>query len=96
MRGKVITSALLTVVLSCSSVYGSEAFDNMSTSEQAQTAGAYIEEIIKDIQNNYYGGNVTTDQLVQAAIKGMTGQLDEYSQYIDIDEYIAEQRNITR
>ena len=50
MRGKVITSALLTVVLSCSSVYGSEAFDNMSTSEQAQTAGAYIEEIIKDIQ----------------------------------------------
>ena len=42
MRGKVITSALLTVVLSCSSVYGSEAFDNMSTSEQAQTAGAYI------------------------------------------------------
>ena len=89
MRGKVITSALLTVVLSCSSVYGSEAFDNMSTSEQAQTAGAYIEEIIKDIQNNYYGGNVTTDQLVQAAIKGMTGQLDEYSQYIDIDEYNA-------
>ena len=44
MRGKVITSALLTVVLSCSSVYGSEAFDNMSTSEQAQTAGAYIED----------------------------------------------------
>ena len=89
MRGKVIASALLTVVLGCSSVYGSDAFDNMSTSEQAQTAGVYLEEIIKDIQNNYYGGNVTTDQLVQAAIKGMTGQLDEYSQYIDIDEYNA-------
>lgn len=68
-EGKVIASALLTVVLGCSSVYGSDAFDNMSTSEQAQTAGAYLEEIIKDIQNNYYGGNVTTDQLVQAAIK---------------------------
>ena len=52
MRGKVIASALLTVVLGCSSVYGSDAFDNMSTSEQAQTAGVYLEEIIKDIQNN--------------------------------------------
>ena len=51
MRGKVIASALLTVVLGCSSVYGSDAFDNMSTSEQAQTAGVYLEEIIKDIQN---------------------------------------------
>ena len=30
MRGKVIASALLTVVLGCSSVYGSDAFDNMS------------------------------------------------------------------
>ena len=91
MRGKVIASALLTVVLGCSSVYGSDAFDNMSTSEQAQTAGVYFRgKFIKGYtKTNYYGGNVTTDQLVQAAIKGMTGQLDEYSQYIDIDEYNA-------
>lgn len=88
MRVKCITSALHYSCVSCSSVYGSEAFDNMSTSEQAQTAGAYIEEIIKDIQNNYYGGNVQQTS-GSGAIKGMTGQLDEYSQYIDIDEYNA-------
>lgn len=87
MRGKVIVLSLLTATMSCGSIYGSDAFNGMSTGEQAEVAGAYIEEIIKDIQNNYYGGNVTTDQLVQAAIKGMAGQLDEYSQYIDIDEY---------
>ena len=62
MRGKVITSALLTVVLSCSSVYGSEAFDNMSTSEQAQTAGAYIEEIIKE-----YKTTTTVEMLQQTS-----------------------------
>ena len=49
MRGKVIASALLTVVLGCSSVYGSDAFDNMSTSEQAQTAGVYLEEYTKQL-----------------------------------------------
>lgn len=87
MRGKVVTAVMLTVVLGCGNVYGSDAFKDMNVEQQAQAAGAYIEEIIKDIKNNYYGGDVTTDQLVQAAIKGMTGELDEYSQYIDMDEY---------
>lgn len=87
MRGKVVSAALLTVALSCGSVYGSEAFDNMTTGEQAQAAGAYIEEIIKDIQNNFYGRDISTDKLVEAAIKAMATELDEYSQYIDMDEY---------
>ena len=61
----------------------------MSTSEQAQTAGVYLEEIIKDIQKQLLWWKCYNRPVGSGRYKGMTGQLDEYSQYIDIDEYNA-------
>lgn len=87
MRGKAIALALTFTLAGSTGTFASQAFNDMTSSEQAQAAGVYIEEIIKDIQSNYYGDEVSTDRLVQAAIKGIAGELDEYSQYIDIDEY---------
>lgn len=51
-------------------------------------AEVYVSEIIEYITENYMGDNeVSVEELVQAAISGMTGVLDEYSQYYTLDQY---------
>lgn len=62
----------------------------------AEEAGAYMEEIVDYISQNYVGSDVPVDTLVQAAISGMTGVLDEYSQYYTQDEYDDIMKNVAK
>jgi carboxyl-terminal processing protease len=55
--------------------------------EQTAAAGDYFTEILKFINENYIGDGVTTQELLQAAIKGMAGELDDYSAYLSTEEY---------
>jgi carboxyl-protease len=68
-------------------VYGA-GFNDMPDDEKPQAVGAYIEEIIKYINNNYIGEKeVNVDELMYAAIKAMTESLDQYSDYLTPQEY---------
>ncbi len=49
-------------------------------------AGGYLAEIIDVIKNNYIGGDVSTQQLLEGAVKGMTDTLDEYSEFFNKEE----------
>lgn len=62
-------------------------FSDMSPTERKEAAGEYFMEILKFIDENYMGDPVTTQELLQAAIKGMAGKLDSYSDYLTVEEY---------
>jgi carboxyl-terminal processing protease len=64
-------------------------FSGMTTDEQSEAAGEYFSEIVKFINDNYIGDSVSTQKLLQAAIKGMAGELDVYSDYLTDEEYEA-------
>lgn len=68
-------------------VWADDDFSDMPVQEQADTAGAYFGEIIKYIQENYVGGEVDTQRLVQAAVRAVVGELDDYSDYLTQEEY---------
>ena len=81
---------VLAVVLSATSltnVFADDDIDNLPIQEQADTAGAYFGEIIKYIKENYVGGDVDTEKLMQAAIRAVVGELDSYSDYLTPEEY---------
>ncbi len=52
-----------------------------------EEAEAYLGEIIEYITGNYIGGDVTVEELVQAALSGMSSVLDDYSQYYTKEQY---------
>ncbi len=79
-----ITAAML--FMGTSATFGG-AFDGMTSDEKAQAAGVYFEEIVRYISENYVGGEVDVDKLMQGAVSGMTQMLDGYSAYMPIDEY---------
>ncbi|MDO5387720.1 MAG: S41 family peptidase [Clostridia bacterium] len=82
-----ICAALLMTVSAVNFVYADESLSDMTPQEQADTAGAYIGEIIKYIQENYVGSEVDTESLIHAAIKAVVGELDDYSDYLTPEEY---------
>lgn len=64
--------------------------DNLFTGdseENAELAKEYISEVIDYITANYIGGEVTVDELVEAAINGMAHSLDDYSEYYTQEQY---------
>ncbi len=80
--------AVFTAVIMLSSNIWASDFDNMTDDEKAQAAGVYVEEVIKYINDNYVGKNdVDIEKLMQAAIKAMATELDEYSDYLTPEEY---------
>lgn len=50
--------------------------------------GDYLKSVM-DLINQKYNGNVTEEDLIQGAVKGMLGTLDDYSAYYTNDEYKA-------
>ena len=87
---KKLISMVLAVVLSATSltnVFANDDIDNLPIQEQADTVGAYFGEIIKYIKENYVGGDVDTEKLMQAAIRAVVGELDSYSDYLTPEEY---------
>jgi carboxyl-terminal processing protease len=79
----------LTIALTASAsatVAADDLFDG-SGKENAELAKEYLSEVIDYINNNYIGGDVSTQQLVEAAINGMAHSLDDYSEYYTQDEY---------
>ena len=57
-----------------------------SVSRDAAAAGNHLSEVIDLVMNNYVGGNVSVDELLEAAIRGMTEVLDPYSNYLSANE----------
>lgn len=87
MFKRVVSYVLVLSVFLGSNVYASE-FDNMSDAEKAQAAGAYVEEVIKYINENYMGDNkISIEELMQKAIKAIATDLDQYSDYLTPEEY---------
>lgn len=89
---KKFISAFVAVVISAVSVSAvwaedTERLDDMPIQEQADTAGAYFGEILKYIQENYIGSDVDTEKLMQAAVRAVVGELDDYSDYLTPEEY---------
>ncbi len=86
---KIICFACAIVFASSSSVavMGEELFDSTSSSENAELAKEYLSEVIEYINNNYIGGEVSTRELVEAAINGMAHSLDDYSEYYTQEQY---------
>ena len=84
---KKAAALFMSAILTTTTVLASD-FDNMSKEEQAEAVGVYMEEIIKYINNNYIGGdNVDVESLMHTAIKAITKELDEYSDYLTPEEY---------
>lgn len=82
-----IIMAVLLLVSSATFTLADDDMDNLPIQEQADTAGAYFGEIIKYIKENYVGGEVDTEKLVQAAVRAVVGELDSYSDYLTPEEY---------
>jgi carboxyl-terminal processing protease len=81
--------ALALVVTSSSlvSVRADDMFNSGNSKDDAELAKEYLSEVIDYINNNYVGGEVSTQQLVEAAINGMAHSLDDYSEYYTQDQY---------
>ena len=80
---------VLTAVLAASAhicVPAEELFD-ASDKENAELAKEYLSEVIDYINENYIGGEVSTRELVEAAINGMAHSLDDYSEYYTNEQY---------
>ena len=62
-------------------------FDDGEGGEDSDLAGEYLADIIDYINENYIGDEVTTEELVEAAIAGMAHSLDDYTEYYTKEEY---------
>jgi carboxyl-terminal processing protease len=56
-------------------------FGRNNNTEQAQLAGWLLSDVIELILEEYAGGDVALETLVEAALRGMTDVLDPYSEY---------------
>ncbi len=64
--------------------------DVQTPNEQKQNladANEFMSQLMSFILNNYMGGDVTLDSLVEASVKGMFGALDQYSEYLSAEDY---------
>lgn len=86
---KKLVSVCIALCMMTSVVFADDDMNNMSEQEQVDTASAYFGEIIKYIQENYVGGEVDTEKLMQAAVKAVVSELDDYSDYLTPEEYKA-------
>ncbi len=76
------------ILVSSSSLYGTP----LLTTEKASMT---IEEVMELIQNSYVGEEVSIQQLLDGALKGIFNTLDEYSTYYTEEEYEEFIENIT-
>ncbi len=86
---KMLASALLVMALSFQSlvVFANDT-DVVLTAEEykALQDGAFLNSVADYIVENFAGGEVTKDQIIKNAIKGMTKPLDKYSNFMFGDE----------
>ncbi|MCL1998710.1 MAG: S41 family peptidase [Turicibacter sp.] len=75
------------------------AFGGLSVSAsvrgEAEVAGRNLAEVIELIMNSFVGDPVTVEQLFEAAMRGMTEELDEYSVYFTAAEWSQFSNNIS-
>ncbi len=76
-----ITGIILAITISIT-VFTSTAF----AEESKSTDGEYLQSVI-DLIKQKYNGNVTDDELLQGALKGMFDTLDQYSAYYTPEEF---------
>lgn len=79
--------AFSVITSSAVSVRADDMFGSGNSKDDAELAKEYLSEVIDYINNNYVGGEVSTQQLVEAAINGMAHSLDDYSEYYTQDQY---------
>lgn len=69
--------------------------DGSIVRRDALTAGYMLAEAIDIILSYYAGGPVTAEELLRAAMQGMTSILDRYSFYMNEDEFTSFAESIT-
>lgn len=82
---------LLTVIIISTNVFAAE--DGGNTSEQYAQE---FKEIMDLILNNYLDDSITAQKLFEAAIEGMFGSLDKYSEFFTEKEMEAFTRNMEK
>lgn len=82
---KRIFAFILSFILIFGSGVTAEAFQARPRDE-ALTAGYHLSEVIELIMTRYLGDSITVDMLFEAAIRGMTDELDEFSTYFTAAE----------
>lgn len=78
---KRITGIILAISISIT-VFTSSAF----AADSKSTDGEYLQSVI-DLIKQKYNGKITDDEILQGALKGMFGTLDQYSAYYTPDEF---------
>lgn len=71
-------------------------FDNGEGGEDSGLAGEYLADIIEYINENYIGDEITTQELVEAAIAGMAHAMDDYSEYYTKEQYDEVMKSIAK
>jgi carboxyl-terminal processing protease len=84
---KGVCIALATMTAFSQAVTASAADSTFDGADGSELAKEYISEVIDYINDNYIGGDISTQELVEAAINGMAHALDDYSEYYTQDEY---------
>lgn len=60
---------------------------NEGYDEDILNAGKYLINVMQFINDTYVGSDVSTDEMLDAAIYGITEALDDYSTYFTMEEY---------
>lgn len=84
---KIVCFGLVFALSAASPICAADSNASSSHSEDAEFAKEYLSEVIDYIKNNYMGGEVSTQQLVEAAVNGMAHSLDDYSEYYTKEQY---------
>lgn len=89
---KYIKKSILTFVLILTFSFQSICYSETQSTddynlEESDDAGLIFSGVMQFIKENYIGGEIDSDELLNAALKGMTSVLDDYSDYYTFDEY---------
>ena len=96
-KGADFVKKIFVVVLSFVLLFGTTVSVEASfrPSNEAMEAGYHLSEVIDLIINRYVGGPITVDELMEAALRGMTDILDEYSVYLSAAELAQFTQSLT-
>lgn len=84
---KTLTALVLTFGISLICLPATAYARRLSEEQKADFAGQHLAYAMKLILSEYVAGDVTAEELYEAALRGMTDLLDPYSVYLTEEEY---------
>ena len=66
----------------------------ISDEKAAKAAGEFVGRVLEYIYSDYMGGDIDLETLIQGAVRGMTDELDDYSEFFTPEEYYGFYKDI--